>query len=227
MHSQFNTVFIQTEVFDDLMNIDTPTFDEMNIDTPTTKSSILSKRSQNKRVRWEESVVDNEYKHTIKKDTYFSELSKKKVQLEAAISEQEALIQRQVGEVARLKGLWEQAQQIGAIPEGFERELPLPLFPQTRIPADLTQNLEYATAFGTAQEANTAIQQKLWDLLRELAPKREKSDKILAQMRKGHQKTERKLKIITKSVASRFQTQLSIDSHMIEHTPFEDYCDIM
>jgi hypothetical protein len=116
MHSQPFTTFVQTEVFDDLMDID----------TPITKSSILSKRGQNKKVCWEESVVDNEYKHTIRKDTYYADLCQQLITLQDGLVEQEALIQRQVGEVKRLKGLWGQAQQIGAIPEGFEREFPLP-----------------------------------------------------------------------------------------------------
>jgi hypothetical protein len=44
--------------------------------------------------------------------------------------------------------------------------------------ANQTQNADYATFFGTVQEANTAIQKELWDNLLELAPKREKSDKV-------------------------------------------------
>jgi len=82
MHSQFTTFFAQTEGF----------ADPMDIDTPTTKSSILSNRGQNKKVCWEESVVDNEYKHTIRKDTYYAHLSQQSVALQAAIVEQEALI---------------------------------------------------------------------------------------------------------------------------------------
>jgi hypothetical protein len=123
MHSQLFTVFVQTEVFDDPMDIDAPTaiFDHlMDIDTPiTSKSSTLSKRGQNKKVRWEESVVDNEYKHTIRKETKLARLSQQSVEVKAALVEQEDLIQRQVGEVLRLKGLWAQAQ-IGEIPEGYE-----------------------------------------------------------------------------------------------------------
>jgi hypothetical protein len=123
MHSQLFTVFVQTEVFDDPMDIDIPTtiFDYlMDIDTAiTTKSSILSKRGQNKKIRWEESVVDNEYKHTIRKKTKLADLSQQSVEIQAALVEQQALIQRQVGEVMRLKGLWAQAQT-GEIPEGYE-----------------------------------------------------------------------------------------------------------
>lgn len=94
-----------------------------NIQTPPTTSSILKKRGQNKKVRWEESVVDNEYKATARKQQRQEEYSRQLVDLQAAIVEQEALIKRQGEEVLRLKGLWARAE-IGEIPEGFERKLP-------------------------------------------------------------------------------------------------------
>ncbi|KAE9378985.1 hypothetical protein N431DRAFT_460296 [Stipitochalara longipes BDJ] len=184
MYSQLSTVSVQTEVYD-----------PMEIDTATTKkSSILSKRGQSKKVCWAEDVVDNEYKHTIRKDTYFAHLSQQSVKIQTAIVEQEALIQRQAGEVTRLKGLWEKAQQIGAIPEGFE---------------------QYATAFGTAQEVNTAIKNKLWELLLELAPKRQRSDKILLKIQKDQRRLEKKLKVIGNYIALRHHkaTAIPIDSN--------------
>jgi len=115
MSSQLFTFTVQTEVFDDPMDLDT---------TTAKKSSILSQHGRSKKVSFTQDVVDNEYKHTIRKDTYFAHLSRQSVHLRQTIAEQEALIQRQAGEVVRLKGLWEQAQQIGAIPAGFERKLP-------------------------------------------------------------------------------------------------------
>ncbi|KAN0115155.1 hypothetical protein V8E51_004699 [Hyaloscypha variabilis] len=186
MFSQLSTVSVQTEVHDDPMDLDTPT---------TKKSSILSKRGrQYKRVCWAEDVVDNEYKNTIRKDNYFARLSQQSVQIKTTLAEQEALIHRQAREVVRLKGLWEQAQQIGAIPEGFE---------------------QYASAFGTAQEVNTAIKIKLWELLLELAPKRQRSDKILLKIQKEQRRLEKKLKVIGNSIALRHRnaTAIRIDNH--------------
>jgi hypothetical protein len=97
--------------------------EEIDIDTNTTtaKSSILSKRNQYKKVRWEDSVVDNEYKNTIRKAKYLADLSWKLTKLQAKIVEQEDLIKRQVGEVTKLKKLWARAQK-GKIPKGFERK---------------------------------------------------------------------------------------------------------
>jgi hypothetical protein len=103
------------EVLDDPIDIYTP--------TTTAKSSILSKRNQHKKVRWEESVVDNEYKYTIRKATYLTQLTHKLAKYQAKIVEQEDLIRRQIGEARRLKGLWVQAQK-GDIPEGFEGKYP-------------------------------------------------------------------------------------------------------
>jgi hypothetical protein len=128
------TVFgVQTEVcysnplicdfYDDPMDIGTtPT-----VHLPTT-SSILKKRGQNKKVRWEESVLDNEYKATARKQQRQEEYSRQLIELQAAIVDQEALITRQAEEVLRLKGMWARVQ-IGEIPEGFNCELPW--FPQT------------------------------------------------------------------------------------------------
>ncbi len=119
MFSQLSTVSAQTEVHDHPVDLDT---------RATKKSSILFPSGrQYKRVCWAEDVVDNEYKHTIRKDNYFARLSQQSVQIKTTLAEQEALIHREVREVVRLKGLWEQAQQIGAIPEGFERELSHPI----------------------------------------------------------------------------------------------------
>jgi len=115
MHSQLGNVFFRMEVLDDPIDIYTP--------TTTAKSSILSKRNQHKKVRWEESVVDNEYKYTIRKATYLTQLTHKLAKYQAKIVEQEDLIRRQIGEARRLKGLWVQAQK-GDIPEGFEGKYP-------------------------------------------------------------------------------------------------------
>jgi hypothetical protein len=121
------TVFsVQTEVcysnplvcefIDDPMNVDTaPT-----VNLPTT-SSILKKRGQNKKVRWEESVVDNEHKATATKQQRQEEYSRQLVKLQATIVDQEALIKRQAEEVLRLKGLWARVQ-IGEIPEDLRCE---------------------------------------------------------------------------------------------------------
>ena len=113
MDSQLFTVSVKTEVYDDPMDLD--------IAIPK-RSSILSKRGQSKKVCWGEDVVDNEYKHTIRKDASFANLRQQSAHLRHTMAEQQALIQRQAGEVIRLKGLWEQAQQIGVIPAGFERK---------------------------------------------------------------------------------------------------------
>jgi hypothetical protein len=113
MHSQLGNVFFRMEVLDDPIDIYTPI---TNI-----KSSILSKRNQHKKVHWEESVIDNEYKHTIRKTKHLAHLTQKLAKLQAKIIEQEDLIERQVEEVTRLTGLWARAQE-GEIPEGFERK---------------------------------------------------------------------------------------------------------
>jgi hypothetical protein len=113
MHSQLGNVFFRMEVLDDPIDIYTP--------ITNTESSILSKRNQQKKVHWEESVIDNEYKHTIRKAKHLEQLTQKLAKLRAKIIEQEDLIERQVEEVTRLTGLWARAQE-GEIPEGFERK---------------------------------------------------------------------------------------------------------
>ncbi|PMD24255.1 hypothetical protein NA56DRAFT_700731 [Hyaloscypha hepaticicola] len=150
MHSQLGNVFFRMEVLDDPIDIYTP--------TTTAKSSILSKRNQHKKVRWEESVVDNEYKYTIRKATYLTQLTHKLAK--------------------RLKGLWVEAQK-GDIPEGFE---------------------DYATTFGTAKEASTAIQDQLWDDLLALGPKCCELDATLAAIKDKANNYENRIRIVTASM---------------------------
>ena len=123
----FTVLSVQTEVYYSNPLLCDYIEDKMDLDTtpkaqqlPMT-SSILKKCGQNKKVRWEESVVDNEYKATARKQRRQEGYSQQLVELQAAIVEQQALIKRQGEEVLRLKGLWARAQ-IGEIPEGFERK---------------------------------------------------------------------------------------------------------
>jgi hypothetical protein len=114
MHSQLPTFTVQIEVSNP-MDFHTTTI------TTTKKPSFLSKRGQHKKVCWGVGIVDNEDNHTIRKDAHLARLSQQQAQLKAIIADQNALTQRQVEEVQRLKGLWVKAQPIGAIPEEFER----------------------------------------------------------------------------------------------------------
>lgn len=84
MHSQLGNVFFRMELLDDPIDIYIP--------TTTANSSILSKRDQHKRVRWEESVVDNEYKHTIRKAKYLAILTQKLAKLQAKLSRKRILL---------------------------------------------------------------------------------------------------------------------------------------
>jgi hypothetical protein len=77
----------------------------------------------------------------------------------------------------------------------------------------INPNLDYAP-IGTEQEVITAMQAKLWELLLERKPKRERSDKILAGYQRLLKRYERKLKLTTpKNPLS--ATPVSITSHMI------------